>query len=897
MFNGGVSFEGDEALARAALPEALRLANVVRSLKTSLGLDRLEKTYDIENNGTVRVVDLEHVRHLYITVPPQKNVIEEDERVQADVEALLTSTFAVFPPFGPDTFPSPPAPSPNAVAITWQQADGAVLTANEDFLATVYSYEPDAFARRRNNINELDWYSETGIRFHVEAEEPTTFGARRLPISKYSLISVLRSDRSIYTRDGRLLTASDEILGIGLLNNWLLWVTGVATTIVWAQKVSINEDIQSVAVLGSPQQLGFFASSYNDIVPTIPNILSTIDCGTLWFSFSPDGTKAARCRAYIISSGEAPLSSSEVQINNGAGTFPIVAESFCEQYSFLEELRFTFIDEDTPPSFSRTISDNTGGSTVSTIYERKETVRDIVADSPDFVPPDWTTGEPVPSTNLETVSGTRTRHVEFTASQTVNTTMVCTPQPFIIAYDYAADNTLVSLEIDYKVLEGSNIQTSEYYVKNYEQQTRSGTQPAFAFGSIYYHEYSNTFNRLRDEASNQDWVTTDKVCIQADLVYRAYGKEHRVLNYIDTEWDLTFSKHRYYEELNSPSTATYSGRFLGGLGDYTQEESSGTLVGEKGRYITCNGAIEMRGAQEFLNNSTSLVGTDLRNGLLLCSFFPSREVFTASKATSGVEGGRNVSSTSFYLDEFGAPGIIRESTSTGGLTGTEDEWWDQQGDHHFFPMRSQLTVTRTDILYHCAPDGSTTEHVLPPVSSLNISGTPSYSYTHDLEIEDVHWGLGNPIDEDARGRPSIYGALRARSIFVRAYDYVHTAMGLLSKGFTVSGGLGDASGSLATIPGVTSLMAVNSVDLREAVDPVSAMWDQNVSGFGAFPQCRQATYVFSFGEGVATPITGLLWDSVEIYNRGYSSQASGTRGPEYGQIGNIDAVYTRNVDN
>ena len=69
-YNGGVSFKGDKKRARGALVEALKLANMVAVQKQAAGLDSLEKSYDIEGGGTVRVVDNKHVRHLYINVPP-----------------------------------------------------------------------------------------------------------------------------------------------------------------------------------------------------------------------------------------------------------------------------------------------------------------------------------------------------------------------------------------------------------------------------------------------------------------------------------------------------------------------------------------------------------------------------------------------------------------------------------------------------------------------------------------------------------------------------------------------------------------------------------------------------------------------------------------------------------
>lgn len=95
MYIGGVSFLGDEDAALETLREVdiIGLANIVRSLKTSAGLPRFEKVFDTPNGGTIRVVDYDHFRHIYIHVPPVEveggGVVSEEEKEDAEIWFIL----------------------------------------------------------------------------------------------------------------------------------------------------------------------------------------------------------------------------------------------------------------------------------------------------------------------------------------------------------------------------------------------------------------------------------------------------------------------------------------------------------------------------------------------------------------------------------------------------------------------------------------------------------------------------------------------------------------------------------------------------------------------------------------------------------------------------------------
>lgn len=72
MISGGVSYDGDPAKAKAALVEAIHCANIVRGMKSRMGLRALTKQFDLQGGGVVWITDNEFNHHIYIDVRDER---------------------------------------------------------------------------------------------------------------------------------------------------------------------------------------------------------------------------------------------------------------------------------------------------------------------------------------------------------------------------------------------------------------------------------------------------------------------------------------------------------------------------------------------------------------------------------------------------------------------------------------------------------------------------------------------------------------------------------------------------------------------------------------------------------------------------------------------------------
>lgn len=339
MYNGGVSYKGDKQLAEQAMPEALKLANMVSALKESAGLERLEKVYDIDG-GTVRVVDFEHVRHLYIDV---SQPVEPEPEIIEDIEALEASTYAAFPAHNAE-WTHPARPGDAAAALTPNTtAEGttSLTLAGEDLLEDVYEY--NSFFSDRYAWSYLHWTGLNNLTLYTRVKTMT---------NRYSMSYGDRAYDGYLLWRGRLmfvLPAKWQYMGFGIMGNKLIILstlftdfTGEAiptfaggTVTVQSMDVAFNSETgrlttssgtlvtvgtfeQGRTDYGLAEDGGFYKPAYQQAqkdlwydLPYNPEMSYNPQFGSLWFNFAPDGSKAVRCRYFA----ETPDVSSET-VNN-----------------------------------------------------------------------------------------------------------------------------------------------------------------------------------------------------------------------------------------------------------------------------------------------------------------------------------------------------------------------------------------------------------------------------------------------------------------------------------------------------------------------------------------------------------------------------------------------------
>ena len=440
MYNGGITFEGDEALARAALPEALQLANMVRGLKTSAGLDRIEKVYDIDGGGTIRVVDNDYVRHLYINVPPIELPISEEEL--EDRKLLDTSTYAVFPPYGASGFPTTgdnPAVDSDAVGLTPLLEGGAgtggTLQADKNLLQDVYGYEAGSFAGRKVE-SEIDWLSSQNVRLYTPASGTT---------SKYNLYN--ESPTGIHCKGHSVISTTNALCGFGIYEDHIVWMTFVGygtytghddyppglpesrptrQVSIWARKITY-EGVGGIPTLDAGEAtylVGTFNQDPADYgVPAIDLGDGVFDegrhcaaMGSVWFNFSGDGDKAVRARCFVTS--ETVLDT----ISEG-NTITTKSQNY---YTYRDEITLSLVADSI--AFSRE-TDSAGAISADEIYTEAYT---SVISTP---APGGSTGA-----DLQTAITNGTWSMDSALA------------PCAAAYDYNVAGDLVSLAIEYTSL-------------------------------------------------------------------------------------------------------------------------------------------------------------------------------------------------------------------------------------------------------------------------------------------------------------------------------------------------------------------------------------------------------------------------------------------------------------
>lgn len=493
MYNGGISFKGDRSLAISFVEEAVKLAELVSNMKSSAGLDRLEKTFSLGDSGTVRVSNLEYSQHIYIdvssTITSEEDAVDEEGDVSTSsfiihapftadraFSSALTSTY-LFRSENQDGWDSPPALSPDRVGIRIEDSASSltIRLLNEEATNERYNYVSTESSDSGNPAlywAEFDWTSQNGERLYC----PSLTVASKYSMNWGHYPNTIRHRGGVVVnpRSGR------TILGMGIFQNWLLYFESSVSdesdpgypcpSIAFknislrARRVFIDEstgrytaDLSTLVVLddsivqlrteysavpqygrfgtvgdwgGSlyPNPVGGGEWPYADYEENQnPDADYHTQVGSLWFNFSPDGSKAVRCRAFPsrIDGAELPPGPPP---DGGSRTCTIRTDSF------LEEFEFALDETGEPQVTSRTIT--SGGSitlTATRVSSGSTTEIDEVTGS---------VQEPCSAIELPTSETVSTELIAGTSiSQTVTGQAA-------LAYDYDSANELTTLKVD-----------------------------------------------------------------------------------------------------------------------------------------------------------------------------------------------------------------------------------------------------------------------------------------------------------------------------------------------------------------------------------------------------------------------------------------------------------------
>jgi hypothetical protein len=662
MYNGGVTYRGDEKKASAIVPDAIRLAGLVRTLKLQGGLDRLEKTYDIEG-GTIRVVDNDYVRHIYIDVSTPEG--EEPEETTTPEEPTYEELFAIYPAYQRDW----KVDGKYAVVI------GMVKTPQELTL-TAYSYAeiaptlgyhetPPSVSRFRTGaVRYEDSYGE---QFTMYLEYPK--GGSNL-----SWGDITNADRVYHKGYTAAITPSREgIYGFGLFKSpagakrvWLTaksnkpptdhasplaagfqddavtiyaedvvytgdrWVTSGPTVTVGTFTQGRTEYPGVTEGGGYP-----YTSLYNESEafytpePTFsPELAYHPQAGTLWFAFNPEGTAAVRCR-YFPSKLGASLGTSH--------------------QTFKEVLTFT-VDGFNDMSFDRTITEVASGGSLT--YTKGTPVTGGGGNTETRSP----TQESTPPNHSQDTSLDVTS-IDYEADSTSNTidTWSVDTSPLVLAYDYDMEGRIVTLKARFTGagrLE-ENVDSNYTWSENYDyagfEQPEIGNSPTFFSSSISGSGGSTTTNIYSTSVP----FTTTLIWVDGDAV------EHEIPYY---NYSVSSS---YTKSITESTGMAFSWEYRFGVGneDAVRGQDSGSttssnLASNSLQNVYTNGST---------GSSGGVVAMDLKRGIFVMSYLERTATGTSNGITADTVVWNNQTDRPNEMFPFSGPVLEYEKGSSGSM--------------------------------------------------------------------------------------------------------------------------------------------------------------------------------------------------------------------------------------
>lgn len=824
-YTGGISFKGDKKQLHKAVPEALKLANMVSAMKSSAGLDSFEKVYDIPG-GTVRVVDNSYTKHLYINVPLVPKVQTEEEKLQELFKGGVYCIRPVNDKLLPILTDVPPpikaALTPRAVALTL--VDDVIVIIEDELLKSEYGFK--TFPNGTAAAAVVDWTSADGKQYlYSPISDPTAaedIDDRELYYtSKYNQRELTKPS-GVYHRNNNLFTS--VVQGFGVFNGWIIYAvagTGYLSTIMRA--LPLMEDEFGVLDLldNTPTQLGTYGMAPTDYGSPSDFLISET-LGSLFLNFSPTGDRATRARVFTKTSGTG-LVRTTTPGPPASGTYVEYSETQTEYHSYMDEFEFEMDETVSPPVPKVKTHTRLPGGNI-TLTARHDA-------------------------NGTLMSNAQWLPLHFTKS---NTTYTNSGTSLLVASDYSVAGSLAKL----------TLQLNEYssIYDSYHGETRqdpdedpsvSGLQSHVYFGDplsdLYVPNFGNPppvdaveGGRYADDAYGEFNQTTESHKVNATLNYEADGTAHTLPFYSNS--------YEYSYDRNEDHTADYRQDWQGtivplpanpttlydGLGHEYQshriestttttstDTDSHTIITSKD--VTHTGVCPYREYTGF--DLSSIMGMycciDLRHGIFVSSAMEAEGTWNGNLNTSGSTSTNSyvheytLTNGTFFVPDYG-PIYLRNESNT---TNTGDYIQTNQYDQTL-----QESFTRVDRLYVFNKDVPIVNGLtLPQIEGINTPARPTYTRSHSSETNShipLQISFAPDIDTDDLGGSGANGSA------VR--------------------GLG---GSLAVDPGKSCLFSVFGSDFTDR---------------GYAQQCKQATYLYNFETAKLHVLTPILWDSKQL---------------------------------
>jgi len=826
-YNGGVSFTGDKKLARRALDEALKLANMVAVQKQTAGLASLEKVYDIEG-GTVRVVDNEHVRHLYIDIPPTP--VEEEEEVEEEDKFFERGVFVLYVCYGAQqgstgaavaasikpVWAAPPAIDTNVAAVALTTT-GEVVAAGRDLLRDMYDYgwsNSRLSLDHANNMATLDWIGPTGIRLYIFS---------RTPVSKYTqdlnnFYTYTTEQRILMCKGRQVISAGtvsaylpfgEYIIGFGILESKLIYihskshstlVTPHANNPTWflsnavIKAVDITIDaLNRITVLPGVQTVGTFAQSRSDYGLAVDGAETVDDyncgIGSTFFCFSPDGTKAVRNRAFPgISETTTNATSTSDPYSNYIETVTAT-----HNISFKEELTFSINSITNLVEFTRTKTQNPSGPIMVSTDLTNAAISTTLSSTKteDMGPGDLYRQS---STYSETDYRSYITRLDGNLSE-------------VLAYDYDWNNELVVARLNY-------LEAESEYIRN-----DSG------YGDAEYGMIVNSNVLLPDTDAGSG---TENRYANENMTHSGRFKTELLIESV-AGGGVEFITIPFHDYDDPGSSSTYTGTVRFTADDSPDQFTDYTSTGYR---TTVEGPIVSTMRQDqVLAMQHGVVCMDLRNNIVVMTHCKESRSFTQEYNYWG-HGTGSVSSGNTIPE--GSP----EDNYTGGTRTWEEEVsWD--------PEETELRE-RVDILYVRG-----NPLVLP--QTVGVDGKPTYNAIYNNPIETTSpWRYENAIANVMKWYTS--GPTIGNNISIQASNVLATSDTLPYDIIFMGQILGVFGGSVAVDRVSGDVVAiVHSGDYRD-VDAAAPNTNAR-QGYA----CSQAVYYYSVSSGEVVSLQERMW--------------------------------------
>jgi hypothetical protein len=808
MFNGEIRIKGDSALCKAAVPEALRLANVVRGMKEAAGLDALEKYFDIPGGGTVRVVDLAHVRLLHIYVPSVVPVAEGEEEKEEVIYA--PNVYVLYPAPRYKLPVATDIPAPQKAALS--QIMNAMRIQNNEFTLfpegflypSEYAYEElDLITIFGGSASQFDTVTEGNahtIYTNVSTEIPPTRTTKSYG-SKYNYTPPAVGSGAaggIFTRGYRL--GGTNSFGFGVLGK--KWLIKISASAPWTEFYMFYVEVYprgsslAPSTTGNGEPLDHFDGSYAAYPGMTAGHALETRFGSYFFNFSPDGTKAVRVRVFSISTFVNNTVSSPTPLSaypNGTPTSTTGETIGTTTYTaFLEELAFE-LDDGIPLYLGRTI-------TLATTTVITETT----------------------NINGSGVKGSNARN------NTSNSDWSVVGDRILVAADYLPSGELTKLFLSLDSLERDSTVTE---VWTYGPTNSRVTPAVLDFPPYHNHEGHGEDTWVYSDADLNETVSVS-YSAETSLIYEARGVEHVIpFNSYDGVFSHTWSAQ--YDEYGHLSVDAVQYEITP-VNNYpatpyrTDQTVISTTTETDSETYTLSEHSTMTGTPSFVPNlAGSLACMDLRYGIFVTSM---------SDVTWDKSGNHTTSKTEVEIVRqedrwLGAIGVGSSSEATYTTVNTS-------GDYPTLNRDALITVDidyrRRDKLYVFNPALTLVGEELPEVEGINTPNRPKYASSISTEYYVTATSPGYNI-----GGPPLL-------------DRTHLGSFGSSAGAKVAG----VSGSLAVDPGVSAVFSVLGVDYTPTSAPGSQIPLAN--------SCKQATYAITFEDQRVHVLTPLLWDSKNL---------------------------------